>query len=102
MGMLGKMNILIAMRLHAVIMSSVLGVPSLPLAYDPKIANISEQLGLKYLSLEEINEGNLYDMALPLVENHEKISSLLTEKTEILKVKALRNAEIVKEILRKS
>ncbi len=102
MGMLGKMNILIAMRLHAVIMSSVLGVPSLPLAYDPKIANISEQLGLKYLSLEEINEGNLYDMAQKLVENHKKISSLLTEKTEILKVKALRNAEIVKEILRKS
>jgi len=102
MGILGKMNILIAMRLHAVIMSSVLGVPSLPLAYDPKIANISEQLDLKYLSLEEINEDNLYAMARNLVENHEKISSLLTEKTEILKVKALRNAEIVKEILGKS
>ncbi len=101
MGMLGKMNILIAMRLHAVIMSSVLAVPSVPLAYDPKIANISEQLGLKYLSLEEINEDNLYDMARNLLGNHEKISSLLTEKTEILKIKALRNAEIVKEILRK-
>ncbi|MEQ8190536.1 MAG: polysaccharide pyruvyl transferase CsaB [Candidatus Eremiobacterota bacterium] len=101
MGILGKMNIIIAMRLHAVIMSSVLGVPSLPLAYDPKITNISEQLGLKYLALEEINEDNLYDMALKLAENHEKISSLLTGKTEILKVKALRNAEIAKEILRK-
>ena len=85
MGILGKMNIIIAMRLHAVIMSSVLGVPSLPLAYDPKIANISEQLGLKYLSLWEINADNLYNMAQNLLEDHEKISSLLMEKTEFLR-----------------
>jgi polysaccharide pyruvyl transferase CsaB len=99
MGILGKMNILIAMRLHAVIMSSVMGVPSLPLAYDPKIANISEQLGLKYLSLEEINEDNLNNMAENILEEHGQISLDLLEKTKSLKVKALRNAEIVKELL---
>ena len=41
-------NFIIAERLHAIIIATVLNVPSLPLIYDPKVASLA-----KYLALEK-------------------------------------------------
>jgi len=63
MAIAGKMDCLISMRLHAVIMPSVAGVPSIPVAYDPKVEKISRQLGLEFINLENLNFAKLYDLS---------------------------------------
>ncbi|HPZ08397.1 MAG TPA: polysaccharide pyruvyl transferase CsaB [Candidatus Eremiobacteraeota bacterium] len=99
MGILGKMDTVFAMRLHTVIMSSVLGVPSIPVAYDPKIENISGQLGLKFLSLEDITFENLLKLSSDVCQEREKISSNLLVRSRELGDIALGNAFFVRNLL---
>ncbi len=43
----GCLDLLIGMRLHALILAAVMGVPPLGISYDPKIDRFLEQLGLQ-------------------------------------------------------
>jgi len=99
MGIAGKMDCLISMRLHAVIMPSVAGVPSIPVAYDPKVEKISRQLGLEFINLENLNFAKLYDLSSKVWTEKEKISSALSERVKKLRELAFENAGIARDLL---
>ncbi len=55
MAVVGMLDLLVGMRLHALIWAAALGVPAVGLAYDPKIASLFRQIGIgSTLSLESL------------------------------------------------
>ncbi len=49
-GMIGCLEMMVGMRLHALIMSAAEYVPAVGLVYDPKVRRFAEQAGYKYMS----------------------------------------------------
>ncbi len=49
-GMIGRLDMMVGMRLHALIMSAAEHVPAVGLVYDPKVRRFAEQAGYKYVS----------------------------------------------------
>ena len=56
------MDILISIRLHALIFAGVMGVPMLGISYDPKIERFLDSIGEKPLgTLSDVTEENIFD-----------------------------------------
>ncbi len=47
-----NIDLVIAMRLHSVILGMLHGIPTLPILYGPKVASLAEEFDLKKYSLE--------------------------------------------------
>lgn len=95
LGLIGKMEAVVAMRLHALIFAARMNVPLFALSYDPKVANLMKGLGLED-SLEhwrgfdpdEVSER----VALLLAEREARVAALQTRTAERERL-ALRNAD---------
>ena len=62
-GLIRRMSIVVSMRLHALIFAAGQGVPLVGVVYDPKVSGFLDYIGQdQYLSLNDINIGNLNDM----------------------------------------
>lgn len=62
-GLIKRMSIVVSMRLHALIFAAGQGVPLVGVVYDPKVSGFLDYIGQdQYLSLNDINIGNLNDM----------------------------------------
>ena len=99
MAISGKMNINVAMRLHGVIMSSAMGVPSIPIAYDPKVERISRQLDLKFIHLDDLTFSKLKALSEEVWIERDRLTPALRNRAADLKLKALENAVIAKTLL---
>lgn len=63
-----RFNLLIGMRLHALILAAVMGVPPLGISYDPKIDRFLEQLGLQAAGkVEELDDATLLAHVEPVL-----------------------------------
>ncbi len=66
MGIIGKTDVTLAMRLHALIYSAVMETPTLPIIYDPKIEGLMGELDINYGvdvdDIEPISLGELFDV----------------------------------------
>lgn len=63
-GMMGRMQAVLSMRLHALIFATGLGVPLVGIVYDPKVSSFLDYLDQKrYLLLEQVTEEALYALA---------------------------------------
>lgn len=49
-GMIGCLQMMVGMRLHALIMSAAEYIPAVGIVYDPKVRRFAEQAGYKYVS----------------------------------------------------
>lgn len=99
-GLLGHMDVVVSMRLHGLIFSSLSGVPLVGVAYDPKIGSF-----LKYLEagtcieLGDVNEealNNAVKHAVELLPQREK----LQEKAQKLKDMERQNIQAVERLLK--
>lgn len=97
--MLSYMNVVIAMRLHGLIFSSVSGVPLIGISYDPKINSFLEYLGYgDCINLEDVTTDNLRqaaDHAVSLIGKEDE----LKKHADSLALKEQQNIEAVKELL---
>lgn len=99
---LSKFSLMIGVRLHSIIFSSMANLPFIAFKYDPKIKNFVAELGLSELlleldnvSLEKIQEKIEY-----IRENKDRIKEILSEKVKDLKEKALINNNLVFKLLK--
>lgn len=99
-GLLGHMDVVVSMRLHGLIFSSLSGVPLVGVAYDPKIGSF-----LKYLEagtcieLGDVSEealNNAVKHAVELLPQREK----LQEKAQKLKDMERQNIQAVERLLK--
>jgi len=95
LGVIGRMEMLIGMRLHSLIYAASLGIPVVGLVYDPKVEGF-----LQYF--HQSSAGHVSDLSFERLKqvidevwnNREKIRQQLIDVTADLKKKAFENAEI--------
>ena len=102
---LSQSDILIGMRLHSLILATIMGVPVVPVSYCGKVKSYLERIGLEdmYLDIEDLGTENFAE------QFSENFNSVWTNKTiyatkqreaaENLRQKALLNAKLVAELV---
>lgn len=97
--LLRRAELVISMRLHALIFAAGQGIPVVGLVYDPKVSGFLDYLGQEfYLPLDALNEGNLSDM----IDGALSAASAEPATVEQLRALAQKNAALAKELLEES
>lgn len=102
MGIMGKMEIFIGMRLHSLILSSAMLVPVVGLVYAPKVRSYLKLIGQSNRSIEliDLDYKSLYSIVAETMKRRKEIKSQLTPEINNLKTKAHESAKkIVNEFL---
>jgi len=102
LGIIKKLDLILGMRLHALIYAVSLSVPAIGLIYDPKVQGFLEYV-------KQPSGGNVANLELEklkkLIEEvwskKDEIKKLLDENNKLLKEKAYENAVIAVELLNK-
>jgi polysaccharide pyruvyl transferase CsaB len=98
--LVGNLDLLVGMRLHALIFAAVCGVPPVGIAYDPKVERFLRRIGVDPAGRPHEIEGDaLAGMAEQFLDRRERIAGNITRHVEQLRRAAGRTAEVVKEIL---
>ena len=103
LSILSRLSLVVGVRLHSIIFSSIVNVPFIAFSYDPKVKYFVETLGLSELLLErdkDISLENIKKKIEYVRENNDKIKDILLKKVNNLKEKALVNNELVYKFLK--
>jgi polysaccharide pyruvyl transferase CsaB len=102
-GIIGRMEMVIGMRLHALIFAASQSIPIVGMVYDPKIEGF-----LKYVnqasagSVKELDFNKLRDISDRVWNKRSLIKEKLQNDIAVLKERALRNASIAIELIENS
>ena len=101
MGLLGKMELFVGMRLHSLILASAMHTPILGLIYQDKVRNYLKELNLEEQRLEfsDFNVENLLDVIKRSWYEREEIKKHLSIRIEKLKKKAKETPRMVIDLL---
>lgn len=95
-GIMAKMELVVSMRLHALIFASGQGVPVVGVSYDPKVSSFLDYLGQQnYVTLEEVTDGSLCDM----IDGAASSGATETAMVERLQALASRNGVLARALL---
>lgn len=95
-----QLNLVVAMRLHGLIMAANAGVPFLGLSYDPKINAFVEEVDIgNVFDVKELDSEDVIAYLSNYLKNIDTIRDRLNSIKPEFKVKAQYPANIVKEIL---
>lgn len=101
MDIVASMDLVIGMRLHALIIATLCAVPMIGLSYDPKVSEFLESVKQPvFNNLEDITSVELIQQVDEVDSNAEVIRTKLNELRTDLRAKALRNSEIALQLLR--
>ena len=96
-----RVEAVVAMRLHAGILASTVGVPSLMVAYDPKVAAFAKMLEVApAVPMEGLTANRLFDSFTNFMKDRERNVKILEKKREEMVKLAQVNVEIVREQVR--
>ncbi|MBR5914237.1 MAG: polysaccharide pyruvyl transferase CsaB [Selenomonadaceae bacterium] len=98
MSLVGCMDVLISIRLHALVFAGVMGVPMIGISYDPKIDRFLDSIEEKPLgTLDDVTADKIFNETLKkLEEGTFKNDSLLNNLREL----AVKNAQLAIELLK--
>lgn len=89
------------MRLHILIYSLSMGVPVIPLSYDPKVDAITDQWQCcTGFSAEEINEEKLVKQIEYVMENREELCESISEISNKMRDKTSKDAETALKLMK--
>lgn len=94
---LKRMHAVVAMRLHAGILAASAGVPSMMVAYDPKVTAFANQMDFPTLSLEGLTADRLWDSFQRFEQDRSRLIGLLAKKRPEQIALAKRNIDILIE-----
>lgn len=102
LGIIKSMDMIIGMRLHALIYGASLQVPVLGLIYDPKVEGFLEYINQPSAgNVEDLNYEHLIQSIENVWDNRYQIKEQLSVSKQLFVDKALQNAEIAIELLNK-
>jgi polysaccharide pyruvyl transferase WcaK-like protein len=98
---LEKMDFFVGTRLHSIVLSTKLSIPTLAIAYSEKVEYYMDQLDCGYLSipLEKIELSEMIDKLEYMIYNKKTIQKNLISKTTKLKHKAYMYPIILRELM---
>ena len=99
LSLVGCMDILIGVRLHALIFAGVMGVPMLGISYDPKIERFLDSVGEKPLgNLSDVTADKIFAETSKKLSEHKNFrnDTLLKELGEL----ARKNAKLAVELIK--
>ncbi|MBA9027827.1 polysaccharide pyruvyl transferase CsaB [Peribacillus huizhouensis] len=96
---IGECDMTIGMRLHALIFSTLMGIPHIGFSYDKKVESLLKRSGMWDYSadLHEIDVPQLTANALKLLDERAHYSEVVTTNAQAMRSEALRNIELLKE-----
>lgn len=95
-----NLDLVLGMRLHALIGGAVMGVPVIGLSYDPKVDRFLEQMGQALLiSLNDLCSKSLVEMVKWAYCQRQELSAELREKLRPLAEKACATAQMAVDLL---
>lgn len=102
LSLVGNLDLLIGIRLHALIFAAVMQVPMLGVSYDPKIDRFLETLGDRHAgTLKNITVENIMARVREIWGETRHPSQKKIEHMNILRERAFRNAELALELARR-
>jgi polysaccharide pyruvyl transferase WcaK-like protein len=99
-GVLSKVSMLFAMRLHAMILASSSGTPIAGLAYQPKVQHYFDQLGIadSCTDFQQFSSERIHRFLLANWERRQATRAILAERIPQLQEKAMIAADCVAEL----
>ncbi|MCL5036033.1 MAG: polysaccharide pyruvyl transferase CsaB [Chloroflexi bacterium] len=88
----------IGMRLHSLIFSTVAGIPSVGIAYDPKVSNFMETIQGISLPLAKINEDAVLESVQVILDSYDGYSRTAALRASEFREKALDNIRIASKL----
>jgi polysaccharide pyruvyl transferase CsaB len=98
---MARMDAVIAMRLHAGILATTVGVPSFMVSYDPKVAAFAKLLELSTApNIEGLTAQRLFESFQQFQKDRERNEKILERKREEFRKLAELNIEVLKRSLK--
>ncbi|MBF2053045.1 MAG: polysaccharide pyruvyl transferase CsaB [Candidatus Sericytochromatia bacterium] len=100
-GLIGQLDLMVGMRLHALIMAASQGVPAVGLVYDPKVRQFSESVGYRYMgSISSLSRDDLFYAYLSETwERRDKIREQLHQRLPLLQKRVYDARQIALNLL---
>lgn len=95
LSIVGNLDMLIGIRLHALIFAAVMHVPLIGISYDPKIDRFLETLGDNHVgTLESVTTDGMIDKVRTLWSEIRQMNKMREERINALRNQAFSNAEL--------
>jgi polysaccharide pyruvyl transferase CsaB len=91
---LSRADLVVAMRLHALILAAGAGVPSLALSYDPKVMSFMRFSGQEDAVVDIASTDNLPQLLADIWNHRKARAERLRERLPGMRAAAMRNAEV--------
>lgn len=101
LGIISTLPMVIAMRLHTLILAASVGVPSIALSYDPKVSHLMQRLGMETETFDwnSSQTSGIAELAGSILETRAERVDLLCGRSREMRRLAIRNAEIAMEVI---
>jgi len=100
MASIASLDMVIAMRLHAAIMALKSGVPTLALAYDPKVAAVAKDFEQPYIDMSDSNSRKQFEQKLlELLEDRNNLGQKAKKIAGDKEKEARQNKELLAKFL---
>lgn len=100
MALIGSLNLLVSVRLHALICAVAMGVAPVGLSYDPKVDGLFRRIGVgQLLPLQSLQAGPLRQALAAAWAARDSLRPRLLEQAAVLRAEALRAADLAAALL---